>query len=349
MVYILGWLAIFFAFVISENIHSTRKIVIVFAIFFVGMIAVLRGDVGTDTPVYEFYASLSGASSWSENPIEPLFFLLLKFIKLILSNDVLVIRAVSLVFVAVLILYVFRSTREQSFFLVTFFLPVLFYQYSMNILRFGLAATIFLLVSQKLEEHKKLNLTIGTMIVVSFLFHYSIALAYIFLFMAISQKKRFGWALFVLFSLVLLVYVLIVGGGEYVVQKFDLYRNSEIPSGFSGLSIIATLIIVLAGQIFSKMSAHRNFQIVSISAASICVAYLIALFSYAGLRLLNILTLTIPVLIIYSHGVSGIRMGVWTKLSFVVGGLVGVVFSYKNMLDSVDIGVAPFIPYHVFW
>jgi hypothetical protein len=144
MIYALGWIVNYFLFFSSRYIG--RRHAAAGSVLFMGAIAVLRGRVGIDTGwVYEPMASdLSRLHN-----VEPLFGACLSMLVAVFK-DPLAAVTVGLTSTLLLLLFIYwwRADAKELFVLQVFYMPAIFYEQSMNTVRFGLAFAVLLLFTQ---------------------------------------------------------------------------------------------------------------------------------------------------------------------------------------------------------
>src|SRR3546814_17584179 len=141
-----------------------------------GSIAVFRGAVGTDTVAYELISAAVRDGGIEASSIERAFSALLAGLQFFSANDAVVIRLIAVLDVALLMLYIARSTENERYFLLAVFLPAFFYSYTMNALRIGLASFLFMLFCQSFARRKSVNASNGTLGLSSVFMHYTACL-----------------------------------------------------------------------------------------------------------------------------------------------------------------------------
>jgi len=339
----------------------------------IGLIPILRGDIGTDTPMYQSFASDIISYGDITTSIEPGLIYLFKFLATFLNNEILIVRSVSVLFVLFLVLYVLRSGKDELFFLLAAFIPCLFYIDTMNTIRYGLASSLFLLAVQKPLKANAIDIQSIIFLALACIVHYSTVIAFSFVFLCFHKQSKI-WPFVLIFSVSLLLSFIVYLEPEYLEAKASLYSGYESPDWYSGLSSLITILIFLGGirteknilrQISRKIrqGMAENSKCISDLRTSIPTlkrirwssllagggAMIIAQYSYAGLRILNILLLCVPVSILYASRVDGQKISNQTKLFLLLGGLAGFTFMYRNFVQSMDNSITPFLPYVFLW
>jgi hypothetical protein len=136
--------------------------------------------------------------------------------------------------------------------------------------------------------------------------------------------------------------------GEYVFLKFTLYSTVETPNSFSGLSKVIVISVLGFGILFLDSPLPLRLRIIFSTIVFTGFAIAVSTFSYAGLRLLDLIAFALPVSILMIHSEARRRFNWKIKLSFLLAGFVSAVFVYRGFLLEAGQGNSPFLPYEVF-
>lgn len=345
MVYIVGLVVLYSSIILSGFAKYEGKFFIFPAILFLGCIAIFRGSVGTDTFTYEEMTALyrfeGGFSGW-----EPGFAALIKALQIFTENDRFVVRGVSAVFVFLLLLFTYKAKLNDIYFLSAFYIPVFFFSHSMNVLRLGLASVALLLAWQFYRD--RIFLVSVLLIVMAVIFHYSVLFVVLFFWLVFNRLsfREMAQGFSVIMIILLAAFFL---NHNYFLDKFDLYSISESPSSLSGMSVIAQVLLVLAGVCFCSLERRRKKKIISFSVLFCSVFYVISFYSYAGLRFLSILLFSISFSIMCAYGRDETVFDKYIKIVFLASGILSAVNSYFGYLNDFDLGDSPFLPYSFIW
>ena len=299
--------------------------------------------MGTDT--WAYHSILRAIALGVQVPLEPGFVLLAKFFHSISDSVAMAVNLFSFLFFSIIAVYLFRSTRAEAIYLVGYFGPQYFIFYSMNGLRIGLASATFLLALQCWKRNQRLLYI--SLIGISISFHFTITLAiFVFFFFVKPLRGAKPIVLRIVASIFLLIAVYFLQ--EYISEQSDIYSDVSRLSVVAGLSFLLkiTLLMFFVWRIPLSKGELRSKFIISMVILTICFA--IALASYAGLRILDIMTWVIPLLFIYAldeRKYFGRNFAIGLTLVGLVGGL-GIL---RNISDSVAVGFSPFLPYHFIW
>lgn len=344
MVYIVGWVLNYLG-LIAWYVGIKQKPVLAVGLLYMGVLIVIRYS-GTDTfDVYEttLRAMLEGFQviGW-----EPAFVYLSKFFLWLTGSEVWAVRLIGLVFIFALLIYLSRADRAELGFLFLYFVPVFVYQYGMNAVRAGLGMAFLLLSWQALRRDKWPSfLLLGG---IALMFHYSMVLPLAL--MAIFRLKLSQARVFAILILVLFTFsIVFLLRREYFESKFFLYSNYESPFDFSGISRLILVLLIWFAFSISKVpliAKGRAF----IGVVGLTVGFqVLALWSYAGLRFLELMTFVTPLVLILEY--ERFRLSFSRSFWFVLGlaGFLGAVLVYRNFLTDFDGQLTgtltPFLPY----
>ena len=340
MVYIIGWLSMFVsAFFVSKKLGRFLSYSV---LFYCAFIAFFRADVGTDTAAYinivKMYKDL-GVSPFGEIGFE----ILLKIISFIVADPVFTVKSVSIVFFGLLCIYLLKSNINERFFIVAYVLPMFAYAYSMNALRIGIAAAIFLLITQRINRQgfTRRNLLLSLFPAV---FHYS-ALFYPVVFYTVLNRFLSKKLISMLSVFLLLIVFIFIGFSEYFLSKLELYSDYSKPSAFSGLRVVIPLLVVLSGFALGAISWKYKFKLIVSSFLLIIFSITLVQFSYAGLRFLDLLLLLVPTMVLYQYNKANRLFDRSIKLSFLLAAFVFSIGTYIGFLAEYGVGGSPFLPY----
>jgi hypothetical protein len=342
MIYLLGWALNYYCFAAWSLWGSRWRVLALITVVFLGGVAALRGAVGTDTvPIYEFMAA-----HLDTYQTEPGFRLLLYGLMQISGSPVIAVRGIAVVFTLLLLLFVLKADKDELFYLMAFFIPAFFYSHSMNGLRIGIALVVLLLALQDWRRFKPRRAWFLALF--SITFHYSalVVLLYVWLVETNLKNKR---NLLLAFTLMPALLALSALNYTYFLAKFELYAESgySAPTGISGLSDVAVVMVVLLLVPFFKLPKLVRSRVVWSALLFLVIFWGVTRFSYAGLRLLELLSYALPfaLMLVYAkHRTALDRRAQW---ALVLAGAVGMLGMYRNMLLERTLfdPVSPFLPY----
>jgi hypothetical protein len=182
------------------------------------------------------------------------------------------------------------------------------------------------------------------------LFQYSslIILAYTLLLESKMRTRRFVLTTAtVLCAVTMFVYF----AHTYVFAKYTLYVLSgyQSPSIFSGLSQVAIVVIILGGLRYFHLESQFRRRTLWVTITLCTVFWIISQYSYAGLRLLDLVAFALPYALLRATARGDAVLTSRAKLVFVLAGFVGAAFFFRNMLLEPGTSPSPFIPYHFIW
>lgn len=341
MIYLAGWGVVYFTLLINALSGYRGRALGLFTILIFAGIAIFRGSTGTDTANYELMLSkFSLDTIW--DTVEPGFAFVGLFLTEMLGSAEAGVRAVSGLFFVLVTCYYFRTDKNEAFVLLAYLAPAFFYIYSMNGLRIGIASILLLLAVQSLRRGCALKS--GVTALVSVLCHYTIvfSIAYI----AINHLKNIKWKYLLFLGVTPLVVFYVAQ--EHILLKINLYLDFESPNPLSGLSKVLVVIFLLSGVMFSSLPSSMRNRIVFFALLFTGVAFAVAVYSYAGLRILDLISFALAIVILEAHFKVKQLLNWKTKFSFILAGFISAAAVYRGFLLEAGRGESPFLPYEVF-
>jgi hypothetical protein len=220
----------------------------------------------------------------------------------------------------------------------------------MNGLRIGLGAAIMILAWQSLRRNTRSLFFVVSGLAV--FVHYSAVLVFglLWLFEVNWQSRRGGFWLGIA-GILLLSTIVVVLRQDYFTAKLELYMDYSSPSLLSGASKFIIAVVLFGGFIFSEIRRSIKFRVITAFLLSILLAQIIAYYSFAGLRIADLLLFTLPLVQIRSHDHCNCQISNRYQNALIFSGFIGVLFVYRNFLD--DFGGkltgsnSPFLPYRI--
>ena len=341
MVYLLGW-GCLFSFTFIQCLSRYRGTFFVFTILiFFTVTAFVRGSVGTDTVNYELMLrDFFAGYTWDGR--EPGFVALGWLLVAATPSVEVAVRTIALVFFGLLAFFVLRSDRNERFLLMAYIFPAFAYQYSMNALRIGIASAILLIAVQMLRRMGKLPAFLAGSTAV--LFHYSAALSLIFI--ILSQRPLFRASNIALAPLALVsAFGSFAFVDSYMMDKLSNYNEMQAPGELSGLSKIAPIALVLLGLIFSTLPRTLKIRLFLLGTASVLVGWVLAQYSYAGLRVLDLLSFALPISILASYSRESLAFDRSMMVGVLAAGVISAAGLWRGFSLAEGEGDSPFLPY----
>ena len=340
MIYLAGWGALYFTLMFSALSGYRGRAFGFLTILIFASIAIFRGSTGTDTATYESIISgLSLETIW--DGVEPGFALFGLFLTDILGSAEAGVRAVSGLFFVLVAFYYFRSERNEAFFLLTYLAPAYFYIYSMNALRIGMASIMLLLAVQELRRGHVLKS--GATMLTAISFHYTILFSIGYFLINVINRIR----LMHVFLLGLLILLFFYFANEYIFLKFIAYSDYEASDALSGLRNVIVILVLVFGVLFSGLSSVVRIRIILSTILFTGFSIAVTIFSYAGLRFLDLIAFVLPIVILMSHFGAKQLFNRAIKLSFLLAGFASSVAVYRGFLIEAGQGESPFLPYEL--
>lgn len=299
----------------------------------------LRGDVGTDTATYLLMASdlMDGEVNNPENlNIEFGFLWLLRFLIFLSGEPRFSINVLSLI-IAFYSFFIFSKNRESIVIFSLLVFPVLFFDMSMNGLRYGLSFLLAKHASDVWLSNKKaksLVLLIGCI---------GLQLSGILVFFLLRlHRLRFLNLIYVL-PFAIVFYGVFQGR---LTDKFIVYAQLESPSLLSGLLPLAIFFACYLCLLLVDFRFAKRFMPLLILEL---LSFFLAKFTYAGLRV------QLLILFVFFCLISEIDLKAYGQRKLLIVfifffiGFIGFIGTLRHYIADADVPPSPFLPYHFFW
>lgn len=343
MIYLIGWSLLVISLIMTSLAGFRTSCFIYCSLFFLLIVSFFRGLVGTDTYAYELIMDRL-SNGFSLAGMEPGFVFVSWLLLQVTDSASLTVRLVGCLIFGALFVYLHRSDKNEKFLLVSYILPAFIYQYTMNGLRVGIAAMLILLATQQFRRMKTSSAYI--LGAASLTFHYSALVSLILIW-----ASKVYWIkvsnILVVPIVMLSILVFFYANEGYFSHKFISYQDFDSPSTFSGVGKILTLLVIFLGVLVSNLFSADKAKLLFLGVGSMFAFWIISMFSYAGLRFLDLLSFSFPLCVLSAYSNRGLELGKLMKLSFFIAGLIAVVMSYRNFLYEEGIGPSPFLPYRL--
>lgn len=349
MVYLVGFCLSYCA-VIAYALRLVRsRLVFGVPLLYIGFIIVVRNS-GTDTYVYEeiLRAMLAQDADNLLGGLEPAFVLSSKVSLWIANGDEkIALRLIGLFFVILAGHYILRASKVELGLFFLYFVPSFIYNYGMNAVRAGIGMVLFLLAWQALRRGR-----FGLFGVLSFvgsMFHYSMVI--VFFAHMLTELRLKNWRFTFLLFLVGVAFLgMVFARYSYFQSKFEAYVVSDSPSRFSGFANILQIGMLSAFFLFSKrVPIKRRVFVLSFIVGLAGFSQLVAIFSYAGLRFLNLIAFLAPLVYLREFDRVGESPPASFWLGLTVAGVLGALFAYRGFVVDYDGQLTgtltPFLPY----
>lgn len=343
--YIAGWLCNYLVLAASVVRKVHLRFLTGVLVLTLGLLIALRANVGPDTaPVYESMAAHLLRSQPVPH-IAPGFLITLHGLVWLTSSPVLAVRGIALLFTALLTVFVVVADVDELFFLVAFFIPVFYFQYGVNVLRIGIATGWLLLGMQQFRRRRKIAANILYLTAFSFHFSVFVVIAYSWFLSARLKNQKALLQGSIGFLAAALFFVV---ESRYLVEKYHLYIGSgytapDFLSGASQLVVCGIILLGLPAYPLPRWVKQRCLWVTTISAVTF---FIVARFSYAGLRLGNLVTFALPYTLLLLLPAYRSWLNKAAKVTLGAAGLAGAVFMLRNMLLEPTGMASPFLPYH---
>lgn len=339
MIYLALWTILYIIYFMNyfskyKGIFFYIQVIILFSI-----VIIIRGDVGTDTMNYQYLAKTL------DNVFEQMeigYSFLIMLIKFFISDEVIIIRIVGFLF-SILFIYIYLTgSTNERFIIFYFLLPAYFLPYGMNVIRIGFASLLFYLAVRSFFDKNFFKMLI--IIIISILFHYSILIAYLFFILIYFKIVTFRNILI----LILISAIFYVASFSYLSNKVILYSSYDSPMLFSGISSVIVIFLLILSIYVSNINKTFKKRVILITLLLTILFYFIKFYSYAGLRLLEVLKYSLPVIYVFILQEDKKNLNLKSTIFIVLAGFVSVCFMYKDFLET-EGNESGFLPYTTFF
>lgn len=343
MIYLIGWLLLVISLFMTSLSGYRTSFFIYCSLFFFLIMSFFRGLVGTDTYAYEVIMERL-SDGFSLVGMEPGFVFISWLILHVVDSAPIAVRLIGCLIFCAIFYYLYRSDKNEKFLLVSYILPAFIYQYTMNGLRVGMAAMLLLLTTQQLRRVKKTSAY--ALAATSLTFHYSALVSLILIWASKTHWIKASNIIVVPIAM-LSVLLFFYANEDYFSHKLVSYQDFDSPSSFSGVGKVLTLLVIFFGVLVSNLLTADKVKLLFLGLGSMLVFWMISMFSYAGLRFLDLLSFSFPLCVLTAYNNRNLEFGKLVKLSFFIAGLIAAVMSYRNFLYEENTGPSPFLPYHL--
>ena len=332
--------SIFFYFSNKKNSFFISFICLLPASF----IVLFRGNVGTDTDVYlRFYRELIRNADYDPS-FERGFTFLSKFIVNLGANEGQGVATIGLLTI-ILLCVCFSENYDKLLIFTLLIFPTFFYDMTMNGLRYGLSFALIAIAVQNLYKRRKIVFIIISLM--AFTIQSSSLFIFIIFFIGEFPLKVIVISLIVAIIAIYLSTFSIIDL-DYFYGKQDMYKDLYSPDISSGLSpLIIFLSIYFTFLFFCKNELNRLNKVIHIILLLEILAFILAKFSYAGLRFQMVFLFSLILFISNNFNLLQDK----TKIMYYFGliGIVSFLITIKHFNYNDDEVASPFLPYKFYW
>lgn len=332
-------------FISSTRLKFRNYGFLLFSIIFPAtIIAVFRGNVGTDTGNYLFFfRELIDTGDSAQFEIG--FRIFSKILAFFLRNERACVAVVSFITILLLCSFFGKSKIRVLFF--TFFVfPIFFYDMTMNGLRYGLAFSLSGLAVNHLVNNKLFKfITFSLLAIVTQVSSAIIILSFFFSELKLKNILLFGGGILACFLLMMFFSVVDL---SYLYDKQDFYKDLTSPNSTSGLStLVIFFMLFFAFLICSEGKSSKYNNIIYAIFVGEILSFLLAKVSYSGLRFQSVFLYTLS-LYVCIHLDRIVKTKFFWMIIFCAG-FLGFLITVKNLRYIDDETITPFLPYKFFW
>jgi EpsG family len=332
-------LLFFYALSLTSRISQQPKALFVLGALPAAVLAVFRGNVGTDTAVYLQSIELLSTEGALMNIFEPGFEYMVLSLSAMSLTPPWILSIIAAITTILFFVGWFRIDRSLT--LLSCIFAIFYFDMTMNGIRYGLSFSLVLLGASYLVKAKRLEYMV--LVLLASFIQVSAGLLGILLFTL--HEKKWSTAIYWLGAITLLS----TQFGEYIVLKVLANESLQSPSATSG---VAPLIVTIAT--LSAWAMNRTIRTGAIGKISTLLiltlsTYAVSQYFYAGLRFQFLIFFLVALcLCCHLHSI-GHRMPKSLGITLIVIGILGAGLRLRNFSDGAFDGESPFIPYHFIW
>lgn len=306
------------------------------------LVAILRGNVGTDTSTYlNFFRDYKFFGNSLTN-FEPGFAFFAWLFSLLDFNERFSVACIGTLTTLILCKNFSKSKEEMLLFGLILF-PIYYVDFTMNGIRYGLGFTLSAVSVDALYD-KKYKKTLFYSIL-AFLIHFSSILVIVPFLM--NYLKRKYWVIVIM---LLCIFVIVFPNiFDLLIFYFDkkeyAYSLYYSPNNFSGVAPLLLTILFHLNFTINTKKKNRSSLIHLILIAEV-VSFLIARYSYAGLRLQG--AFMFAMILFLKNNWQFIQHRKRNLQILAIISLLAFLISIKNISSSLE-SDSPFLPYTFFW
>jgi hypothetical protein len=333
--------------------RQRRSLVFIIGMMPLVLLALSRGSVGTDTATY--LSIVDEIGNYGGARLESGFVFFVKAMLYLGTEPLLILVFIGFITTAVLISASLTSERAMVVSALCI-VPIFYLDMTMNGLRYGLS---FALAMYSIALFSQNRVVVGSFLGLwSVLFHISgLALFAIMALLASNKAELRRWvALSAGLGLVVLVDIVQqaktsalakISGG--FAKKAVAYMYFPSPTLLSGLvplvlSVIVILIIRSADQGSNGSRARRSYLL----SVLVILSFVVAKFSYAGLRLQLLVLFAMLVALQFKPEFSFASIQTRNlRRGMILVGVLGVFAFLKNIYVTEGMGASPYLPYSI--
>ena len=136
---------------------------------------------------------------------------------------------------------------------------------------------------------------------------------------------------------------------SYLLAKVQSYSDLQTTSWLSGLSTVFVSWCLLIIWALDVEARRHSSLVISILAGLTVVMIGVSQFSYAGIRLQQLVAFLVVLCLVVHTERYEIQLSPISKVAIVIVSLLAFIFRMKNFADTANVGSSPFVPYLFFW
>lgn len=340
MVYYIASTVMYFAMCFMGWLVRAPRSCLVIALLPMAFLAIFRGNVGMDTAVYIQTIDQIIEAGRLVGVFEPLFEMFVLCLSVVTSDASVILALIGLLITVILVWAgLRRNTNPYLFCLLV--VPVYYFDMVMNGVRYGLAFSLVYLASTFLLQGRHW-VYLALVLLASLIQVSSIMLG---LLLYILYLRRWRWMVYG--GVIAAAFVAVFS--SYLLAKVQSYSGLQTTSWLSGLSTVFVSWCLLIIWALDVKARRQSGMVILILAALTIIMIGVSNFSYAGIRLQQLVAFLVVLCLVMHTERYEIQLSPISKVAIVLVSLLAFLFRMKNFADTANMGSSPFVPYLFFW
>jgi hypothetical protein len=326
----------------EKRLKTYRFWLLILFIFPAILVAILRGNIGTDSYFYLGYFQALIDKDASNFNYEPGYVFICN---VLVSLGVTKRMGVAIIAIMTTVLFCksFSKSKELLVFFCLVVFPIYYVDISMNAIRYGLSFAIALNAIDNFYKNNNKRFIILSLFAISVQYS-SLLIILVFLIDKIKTTKLFFLSVALIVSFPILG-VFFESQFEYILVKRDSYSQIYSPSLFSGVGPLAIHLLLHFGYIKSVDKTKISKIVYAILLLQI-TSFILSKYSWAGLRFQGLFLFSLIIYIAEHFFIINKKM--FHNVLIVVS-IIALFLLIKNLDSTIEDYYYPFLPYKFFW
>lgn len=228
---------VIYILIVRKDVVTNKALLLIFAPLLA--FVTVKGSIGTDFDNYTVLINNIMSGEYVAYKPEPFFIFVVKLFSLFTTNPNYIVNLVSLLVVGLFFIGLSQTSEKQRPFLLSILFPYFIFDFSTNVLRFGVGAGLYLLAMALYDRNKAKPALVVLALSLSAHLSMLILLVYFTVFYFKKQYLKIHAALFVVFS----AYYM-----SRFLNRYNVYSprpEIEMNLAFAGVSVVVLFFLLV--------------------------------------------------------------------------------------------------------